>query len=312
MIDQAILLQILWTGIAMSSYFVLLTIAFALTLKVEKLWNFAQAGLMGIAFFTMFATVNRMGLPGWAGIGIGLAVTVAAAVLLEVCAISVLRARHSGGLTFFIFTLVFSQFAAYVLTFLFGTEPETIYPSVMSPVRIVGGIAISNWDLQAIATTVLLVAALWGFLRFTRDGQFMIAVADNAKLAEIYGISAKRAYVMSGAIAAVFLTAGIYLYGSRAGVTPDVPLVLVLTSVIGTLLGGLGRVFAAGAAAVFLGLLQSFSILVIPSKWQAMLLYAVLFGALILFPRGIPGWQLRRPRAPAAAPVLETPSTAEG
>ena len=96
MIGKDILLQILWTGIAMSSYFVLLTIAFALTLKVEKLWNFAQAGLMGIAFFTMFATVNRLGLPGWVGIGIGLAVTVAAAVILEVCAISVLRGRHSG------------------------------------------------------------------------------------------------------------------------------------------------------------------------------------------------------------------------
>ncbi len=312
MIDTTILLQILWTGIAMSSYFVLLTIAFALTLKVEKLWNFAQAGLMGIAFFTMFFTVNRLAWPAWAGLGTGLLVTVAAAVALEAGAISVLRGRNSGGLTFFIFTLVFSQFAAYVLTFLFGTEPETIFPSVMSPVRILGGIAVSDWDIQAVATTILLSAALWSFLRFTRDGQFMIAVADNAKLAEIYGISAKRAYVLSGAIAAVFLTVGIFLYGTRAGVTPDVPLVLVLTSVIGTLLGGLGRVFAAGAAAVFLGLLQSFSILAIPSKWQAMLLYGVLFGALILFPRGIPGWRLRRVQAPAAAPPVAAPSTAKG
>lgn len=311
MIEPAILLQILWTGIAMSSYFVLLTIAFALTLKVEKLWNFAQAGLMGIAFFALFATVNRLGWPGWAGLAASLTVTVSAAVALEVCAISVLRARNSSNLMFFIFTLVFSQFAAYVLTFLFGTEPETVYPSVMSPVRILGGIAISDWDLQAVATTILLVGALWAFLRYTRDGQFMIAVADNAKLAEIYGISAKRAYVLSGAIAAVFLTAGIFLYGSRAGVTPDVPLVLVLTAVIGTLLGGLGRVFAAGAAAVFLGLLQSFSILVIPSKWQAMLLYGVLFGALIVFPRGIPGWRPRRVQAPAA-PAVEATSAAEG
>ncbi len=314
MIDRAILLQILWTGIAMSSYFVLLTVAFALTLKVEKLWNFAQAGLMGISFFTMFFLVNKQGLPGWLGLAAGLAITVAAAVALEAGAISVLRRRNSGGLTFFIFTLVFSQFAAYVLTFLFGTEPETIYPSVMSPVRIVSGIAVSDWDIEAVATTILMLACLWGFLRFTRDGQFMIAVADNAKLAEIYGISANRAYILSGAIAAVFLTVGIFLYGSRAGVTPDVPLVLVLTSVIGTLLGGIGRVFAAGAAAVFLGLLQSFSILVIPSKWEAMLLYGVLFGALILFPRGIPGWRPRRVQTPAApaAPAAAAPSPAEG
>jgi branched-subunit amino acid ABC-type transport system permease component len=301
MIEPVILLQILWTGIAMSSYYVLLTVAFALTLKVEKLWNFAQAGLMGVAFYTMFLTLNALALPVWLGLSLGVAATVAASVLLEYFGFAVLRRRNSGNLTFFIFTLVFSQFVAYLLTILFGTEPETIYPSVMSPVRIIGGVAVSDWDLTAIATTAVLLAALNLVLRLTRDGQFMIAVADNAKLAEIYGISATRAYMLSGAIAAVLLTAGIYLYGTRGGVTPDLPLSLVLTAVIGTLMGGLGRVFAAGLAAVLLALLQSFSILVIPSKWQALLLYGVLFGALILFPRGIPSWRVRRIRAPEPA-----------
>jgi branched-chain amino acid transport system permease protein len=301
MIEPVILLQILWTGIAMSSYYVLLTVAFALTLKVEKLWNFAQAGLMGVAFYTMFLTLNALALPVWLGLSLGVAATVAASVLLEYFGFAVLRRRNSGNLTFFIFTLVFSQFVAYLLTILFGTEPETIYPSVMSPVRIIGGVAVSDWDLTAIATTAVLLAALNLVLRLTRDGQFMIAVSDNAKLAEIYGISATRAYMLSGAIAAVLLTAGIYLYGTRGGVTPDLPLSLVLTAVIGTLMGGLGRVFAAGLAAVLLALLQSFSILVIPSKWQALLLYGVLFGALILFPRGIPSWRVRRIRAPEPA-----------
>lgn len=301
MIEPVILLQILWTGIAMSSYYVLLTVAFALTLKVEKLWNFAQAGLMGVAFYTMFLTLNALAMPVWLGLSLGVAVTVLAAVLLEYCGFAVLRRRNSGGLTFFIFTLVFSQLVAYILTIFFGTEPETIYPSVMSPVHIIGGVAVSNWDLTAISTTAVLLVALNVLLRFTRDGQFMIAVADNAKLAEIYGISATRAYMLSGGIAAVLLTAGIYLYGTRGGVTPDLPLGLVLTAVIGTLMGGLGRIFAAGLAAVLLALLQSFSILVIPSKWQALLLYAVLFGALILFPRGIPGWRLRRIKPPEPA-----------
>ena len=74
----------------------------------------------------------------------------------------------------------------------------------------------------------------------------MLAVADNDKLAEIYGISAKRAYLLSGIVAAVLICAGVYLYGTRAGVTPDVPIGLILTAVIATLVGGLGRIFSAG------------------------------------------------------------------
>jgi branched-subunit amino acid ABC-type transport system permease component len=300
MTDPAILLQILWTGIAMSSYFVLFTVAFALTLKVEKLWNFAQAGLMGIAFYTMFYLLNAAHWPAWLGVAAALVVTAAATVGIEVWALSVLRRRHSSHLIFFIFTLIFSQFVAFLLTLLFGTEPETIYPSVMSPVRIVAGIAVSDWDLQAVGVTAAMLLALYLLVRFTRDGQFMLAVADNEKLAEIYGISARRAYILAGIISAVLICAGTYLYGTRAGVTPDVPINLVLTAVIATLVGGLGRVFSAAIAAIGLALLQSFSILFIPSAWQAFLLYGVLFFALLLFPRGIPAWRIRRVQAPAA------------
>jgi branched-subunit amino acid ABC-type transport system permease component len=305
MLDPVILLQILWTGIAMSSYFVLFTVAFALTLKVEKLWNFAQAGLMGIAFYTLYWSVNVSQWPAWVGILASLLLTGAVTIVLELWAIDVLRRRRSSSLIFFIFTLIFAQFMAFLLTLLFGTEPETIYPSVMSPVRIVGGVAISNWDLQAIGLTIGLLLVLYLLIRFTRDGQFMLAVADNGKLSEIYGISAMRAYLLSGVISAVLIVAGIWLYGTRAGVTPDVPMGLILTAVIATLIGGLGRVFMAATAAVGLALLQSFSILFIASKWQGLLLYGVLFFALLVFPRGIPVWRRRIRTEPQQAAVAQ-------
>ena len=307
MTDPVILMQILWTGIAMSSYFVLFTVAFSLTLKVEKLWNFAQAGLMGIAFYSMFWSLNAARWPVWAGIAASILLTAGATIGVEVWAIDVLRRRHSSGLIFFIFTLIFSQFVAFLLTLLFGTEPETIFPSVMSPVRIIGGVAVSDWDLQAIGLTLGLLIALYLLIRFTRDGQFMLAVSDNEKLAEIYGISAMRAYILSGVISALLIVAGIWLYGTRAGVTPDVPIGLILTAVIATLIGGLGRVFSAAIVAVGLALLQSFSILFIASKWQALLLYGVLFFALLVFPRGIPAWRRGRVRsAPQPAALAPT------
>ena len=47
--EPIVLLQILWTGTVTSLSLVLLTIAFSLTQKVTGLWNFAQAGFMGLA-----------------------------------------------------------------------------------------------------------------------------------------------------------------------------------------------------------------------------------------------------------------------
>ena len=52
-------------------------------------------------------------------------------------------------------------------------------------------------------------------------------------------------------------------------------------------LGGMGNVFGAAAAAVVLALVQSYSVLVIPSVWQNMVLYAFLFVTILFFPQGV-------------------------
>ncbi len=287
MFEPIILAQILWTGIATAAPFVLLTVGFALTLKVTGLWNFAQSGQMAIAFYTMFYALNGLGLPLFAAVALGVIFTAGAAYLIEVCGLQVLRDRQSGNLTFFIFTLILSEFIIYVITLMFGTEPETLYQSILSPIDIVGGIAISDWDKTGIGMTAIGLVALFAFLRYSKEGQFLTAVADNARLAELYGISARRAYRVVAIIAALFIVAAMYLIGSHGGIVPNSPLELVLSAVIGTLLGGIGRVFAAAWASIFLALIQSFSILFIGSRWQNLLLYGFLFATIILFPRGV-------------------------
>lgn len=287
MYDPIILAQIFWTGMATSAPLVLMTMGFALTLKVTGLWNFAQAGIMAIAFYTMYLALNLLGLPIVVAVAMAVGTTVAASLATEVFGLQVLRERQSGNLTFFIFTLILSEFIIYVITLMFGTEPQTLFKSILSPMQIVGGVAISNWDLLGVGLMVSGLVFLWLFMRFTREGQFLTAVADNAKLAELYGISARRAYRVTAAIASLFIVASMYLIGSHGGIVPNTPLELVLSAVLATLLGGIGRVFGAAAASIFLALIQSFSILFLASRWQNLLLYGFLFIAILLFPRGV-------------------------
>ena len=63
MTDPIVLLQILWTGAVTASSYELLTVAFSLTQKVTGLWNFAQAGTMGIAFYAMYFLLNDLAQP---------------------------------------------------------------------------------------------------------------------------------------------------------------------------------------------------------------------------------------------------------
>ena len=150
MTDPIVLLQILWTGAVTASSYVLLTVAFSLTQKVTGLWNFAQAGTMGIAFYTMFFVLNDLRLPhgrrAAAGGGTaplprrrdrGLGPRCAARAPLRQPDVLHLHADPGR----------IGDLHPYLL---FGTEPQTLFTSIMSPVHIVGGIAISDWDLRAV------------------------------------------------------------------------------------------------------------------------------------------------------------------
>jgi branched-subunit amino acid ABC-type transport system permease component len=286
MFDLAVVSQILWTSFATSSYFVLFAIAFALVLKVNKVFNFAQSGVMTCGFYSSYVVVRLLEWPGYAGFIAGIAGAMFISFLLERYGFALLRQRKASPMFVFIFTLIVSQFISYGIMLIFGTWPTTIFASMFWPVTLVGGIAVSAWDIPAVLATCIVLISLWVFLRFTRYGQFMLAVADNAELAELYGIQKDKVLMTSMLIAAIIVAIGMFLYGSRAQVQAAAATELMLFAVAATILGGIGSIWGAGMAAIILGIVQNSSILFIPSAWQGFLLYAFLFFAIVLFPRG--------------------------
>src|SRR5215510_14630986 len=205
MLDATIILQILWTSLATSSYYVLFAVAFALVLKVTRLFNFAQAAIMTVAFYTAFVAVQWLNWPARAAFITMMSTTLAASYGLERIGFEALRKRGVSVMFVFVFTFMVSEFVAYLAMLIFGTWPQTIFPTMFWPVTLVGDIAVSGWDLPAIGATVAALAAYFAFMRFTRTGQFMIGVADNPDLAQLYGIDTRRIFLVtmliSGALA---------------------------------------------------------------------------------------------------------------
>jgi branched-subunit amino acid ABC-type transport system permease component len=294
MLDATIILQILWTSLATASYYVLFAVAFALVLKVTRLFNFAQAAIMTIAFYTAFVAVQWLAWPGWAAFAVMMAAALAASYALERIGFEALRRRGVSVMFVFVFTFMVSEFVDYLAMLIFGTWPQTVFSGMFWPVTLVGNIAISAWDLPAIGATAGALALLFVFMRFSRVGQFMIGVADNPDLAELYGINKRRIFLVAMLIAGAFSALGMFLYGTRAQVLPQTGLSLMLFAVAATIIGGIGNVAGAAIAAVILGVIQNASILVISSEWQGFLLYVFLFLAIIFFPNGLRLPQRRR------------------
>jgi branched-subunit amino acid ABC-type transport system permease component len=287
MLSFDIIAQILWTSFATSSYSVLFALAFALVLKVNRVFNFAQAAMMIASFYAAYSVVALGGGPGWLGFIAALIASITMALATEFFGFRILRERRAAQMFVFIFTLIVSELVAYLAMLVFGTWPSTIFPSLFWPVTLVGNIAVSAWDVPAVAAMVGCVVVLFSFLRFARTGQFMIAVADNADLAELYGIAKERTYLSTMVTAGVLVAIGMFLYGTRAQVQPTTSIDLLLFAIAATIIGGIGNLWGAAITALVLGTVQNASVLFIPSEWQGFLLYVFLFLAIVFFPNGI-------------------------
>lgn len=287
MLSPTIVAQVLWTSLATSSYYVLFSLAFSLVLKVNGAFNFAQAAIMTAAFYGAFTIVSLLHFPGWLGLLGALAASVLMALVIELLGFRMLRRRRAEQLFVFIFTLIVSEFVAFLAMLVFGSMPNTIFPSLVWPVTIVGPLAISNWDILAIASAAVAVIAVFLLLRFLKIGQAMTAVADNAELAELYGIKKARTFLTTMIVAALLVGLGMFLYGTRAQVQPNTAINLMIFAIAATIMGGIGNVGGAVVMAVALGIIQNSSVLFIPSEWQGFLLYAFLFVAIVFLPNGI-------------------------
>jgi branched-chain amino acid transport system permease protein len=303
MLSPDILLQVLWTSVANASYQAVLAVAFALVLKVVQVWNFTQPALMGVAFYTMYALVSWFGVPVAAAVPISLIPVVGLAIGLERFAFQTLRDRQSETLSFFIFSLIFAEFVVFLLTLIFTTAPTFMLSNMMSPIRLVGGVVVSDWDLIAIVVASGLILALWLFLRLTRQGQYLIAVANNADLAEVYGINKSRCYQLTMAIAGILVVGATYLAGTKLAFFPELPVHLMVFSVAATILGGIGNVFAAAIAAVFISVLQQASVLVVEARWQPLIVFGILFAVILFFPKGVRWKERRFVRGASAVPA---------
>lgn len=305
MLSFPILAQIVWTSVATSTCFVLFALAFSLVLKVNRTFNFAQAAMMTASFYAAYSVVGLAEGPAWLGFLAALAGSVLMAVCVEVFGFRVLRARRASSMFMFIFALVISELVAYLTMLIFGTWPATIFPSLFWPVTLVGPVAVSQWDVPALASTAAAVAALFAYLRFTRAGQSMVAVADNPDLAGFYGIGKDRAHLVAMIAAGLLTGLAMFLYGSRSQVQPMSAIELLIFAIAATIIGGIGNLPGTAITAVVLGFVQNSSVLFIPSEWQGFLLYIFLFLAIVFFPKGFRLPERRVARLTAA----DTPST---
>ncbi len=172
-------------------------------------------------------------------------------------------------------------------TAIWSTSPYNVNFSV--PGITVGEYTFTGNHIAAASSAVVIALLLELFLRRTRAGKAIRAVADNRAAAELMGISSTRVLMVAFAIGIALAMA------SGALVSTLFPFTILsgagyqLKSFVVTVLAGLGKPFGALIAGVLLGLLEGAVSPFIAVSWIPLIEFGLFVVVLIAFPRGIFG-----------------------
>jgi branched-chain amino acid transport system permease protein len=282
------LAQALVGGILIGGLYVAISIGFSLSFGVLDVVDLAVGMWVVIGAFAVIVASDELGVDAFLLLPV---VFVAFGVIGWLIAPLIYRVRTSKyalpALMGLAFTFGLATLIRGGLLTAFGYTPRTVHTDLVSGNIELLGITAPTIRVAGFAFAVVTTGLFLAFLFYTRTGLAIRATAQSKENAGLMGIDVKRISSLVYAIYTGLTAMAGALLGAIYAMTPEVGLRYTLFAFFVVVLAGLGSVVGVLAAGLFLGVLQSVVTTYVGANYTLMVVFAVLFVALLLFPQGI-------------------------
>jgi len=193
------------TGLVSGATYGLIAMGFALIYKSTGVVNFAQGELVMLTAYVSFSLANALGLSFVPLLVVTIPISMAIGLVLERLIIRPMLGEP-------VFSIVMATVGLAVIlrgivVLIWGSEPLNFPAGLPTAVVSIAGVPFYPAQLCLLGALGLVTLCAWLFLRFTRLGMAMRAVAANETAALLMGVGVDRihaaAWMLSAAIAAV-------------------------------------------------------------------------------------------------------------
>lgn len=181
-----------------------------------------------------------------------------------------------------------------VISMVFGDDIKSIRSAVVEEGINILGARITPIQIIIISISLLLLAFCFFFLKYTKIGQAMRAVANDPELANSSGIESDRVILFTFALGSALAgTAGI-LVALDVDMTPTMGMSALMMGVVVVIIGGVGSIPGIAMGALLLGMAQHLGVWKIGSQWQDAIAFAILLIFLLFRPQGFLGKKVKK------------------
>ena len=287
-----IFLQQLINGIFIGSVYGLFAIGYTLVFGVLDILNLAHAAVFTLGGLVALWLVQNAALSIWLAFPLATLLSGILGLVINAVAFAPLRHRpdtyFSGLISSIALAIIFESAALGI----FGARTVR-FPINTITVHIwqVAGVTITSLQIEIVLIAACLMAGLTWFLRHSRAGKAIRAVAENERTARLLGIHVDSIIAFTFFISSALGGAAGILFGLYFGaLSPDMGRSIELKGLAVIVLGGMGSIPGAIIGGIAFGLSEVLTVAISgTSNLRDAVAFTVLFAILLLRPSGLFG-----------------------
>jgi len=317
------------TGLVVGSIYALIALGYTMVYGVLQLINFAHSEVFMYGTFAVGWTVIALGGVDTTGvaaaIGMLLVALVAAmivsgavALLVERLAYRPLIKRKAPKLVALISAIgmsfvlaeamglrskIFDAFGidgAFIQPYVARSRDDMAMPDIADPIQLfdIGDYTVNSVDVVVIVSAIVMMVLVDQFIRRSRVGRGIRAVAQDPESAALMGVNSTRSVQLTFLIGGIMAGVAALLYMIYIESTKfDVGFLLGVKAFTAAVLGGIGNLRGALVGGLVLGVAENWGGALIGSQWQDVISFVLLIIILLFRPTGILGESLGSSRA---------------
>lgn len=283
------LIELLFGGLAIGCIYSLIALGFTIIIRATGVLNFAQGEVVMLGAMFGLTAYRIVPLPFAALFICGALFAGIMAVVIELGVYRTLRVRRIPLVNIVISTIAMSILLQNGAHLLWGSEPMA-YPKLFtSDFYFLGPVKLAPQLIWIVVLAIGMMLALQLFLRFTRAGLAMQAVAQDAEAAQLMGINLTRATAATYGIAGLLGGAAGVLLGSMFYASFNMGFLPGIKAFVAATLGGLGSIGGAMLGGVVFGLIETVTATSITSAYKDAVGMVLLILILLVLPQGFAG-----------------------
>jgi len=276
-------------GLIAGSIYALIALGFAVIYRTVKFFHFAHGVVYAAGAYLAYSFVISLGINPIISFFLAAILAGVIGVLIDRLVYKPLRKRKAPNLVFLIASFGIFIFIQNLLQLIYGAQILTIRTGPVEEGHHFLGAVITDTQILILIASLVLCLGLWLFVKKTKLGKAMRAVADDRIAASVVGINPERIILAAFAIGSALAGAAGILISLETNIDPTMGMNAILKGIIASIIGGIGSIPGAMFGGLFLGIAENLGIWKISAGWKDCIAFVILIVFLLFRPGGIMG-----------------------